>query len=131
MDDLAWTAEHGTPMNRMMTGAVGLPVCAAIRAFGAGRHAEAVAAIEPARDGAFRFGGSHAQRDVLTLTLIQAAIRSGQLSLARHYIAERTVHKPQSGWGWRLLARTHVEPSESGPTGSSATNGGRSNDVAE
>ena len=46
-------------------------------AFGRGRYAEAIAAIEPVRDIANRFGGSHAQRDLLTLTLIEAALRSG------------------------------------------------------
>jgi hypothetical protein len=62
------------------------------------------------RDVAGRFGGSHAQRDALTLTLIEAAIRGGHSALARHYIAERTVHKPATGWGWRLLARTGAAP---------------------
>ncbi len=105
MADLAWTAEHGVGINKMMTRDVGLPVCRGIQAFGHGRYADAISHLEPVRDTAWRFGGSHAQRDVLTLTLIEAAIRSGQAALARHYIAERTVHKPSSGWGWRLLAR--------------------------
>lgn len=74
------------------------------------RHAETIARLEAVRDIAGRFGGSHAQRDALTLTLIEAAIRSGRLALARHYTAERTVHKPASGWGWRLLARTNAVP---------------------
>jgi tetratricopeptide (TPR) repeat protein len=104
--DLEWTAEHGTATNRTMTREVGLPVARAVHAFGAARHADAISHLQPVRDIAHRFGGSHAQRDVLTLTLIEAAIRSGQPALARHYIAERTVHKPSSAWGWRLLART-------------------------
>jgi predicted Zn-dependent protease len=73
-------------------------------------YGEALGQIEAARDGAHRFGGSHAQLDVLTLTLIEAALRDGQLARARHYIAERTVHKPASGWGWRLLARAGSAP---------------------
>jgi len=103
--DLEWTAEHGAGTNRTMTREVGLPVARALHAFGTGRYAETIAHLQPVRDGAHRFGGSHAQRDALTLTLIEAAIRSGQPALARHYIAERTVHKPSSAWGWRLLAR--------------------------
>jgi tetratricopeptide (TPR) repeat protein len=103
---LEWTAQHGTGINRMMTADVGLPVCRAIRAFGHKRYAEAIDALARVRDIAARFGGSHAQRDALTLTLIEAAIRGGQPALARHFIAERTVHKPASGWGWRLLARS-------------------------
>jgi tetratricopeptide (TPR) repeat protein len=106
LEDLAWTVEHGTGVNAAMTRQVGLPLCRAIQAFGQGRYEDAASHIEAVRDGAHRFGGSHAQRDVLTLTLIEAARRSGQTALARHYIAERTVHKPASAWGWRLLART-------------------------
>ena len=42
----------------------------------------------------------------LTLTLIEtAAVRSGEAARARHYIAERTVHEPASGWSWRQLGR--------------------------
>ena len=105
MADLDWAVEHEAGINRMMTRQVGRPVCRALRAFGRGRYADAVAELEPVRDVAFRFGGSHAQRDVLTLTLIEAAIRSGQTALARHYIAERIVQKPASDWGFRLDAR--------------------------
>jgi tetratricopeptide (TPR) repeat protein len=107
--DLGWTIEHGAGVNRMMTHDVGLPVCNAIRAFGRGRYTDAIAELEPVRDIAARFGGSHAQRDVLTLTLIEAAIRGGQPALARHYIAERLVQKPASRWGFRLDARTQGE----------------------
>ena len=103
--DLEWMAEHGTGTNRTMTREVGLPVAHALHAFGAQRYADAIADLQRVRDIAHRFGGSHAQRDVLTLSLIEAALRSGQPALARHYIAERTVHKPSSAWGWRLLAR--------------------------
>jgi hypothetical protein len=106
LDNLQWTVEHGRGTNVAMTRDVGLPLCQAMQAFGQGQYAATIERLEAARDGAHRFGGSHAQRDVLTLTLIEAALRSGQSALARHYIAERTVHKPASRWGWRLLART-------------------------
>ena len=91
--------------NAAMTREVGLPLLEGFRAFGRGRHADAIAAIEPVRDIANRFGGSHAQRDLLTLTMIEAAIRSGDRTRARHYIAERLVHKPDSAWGPRLARR--------------------------
>jgi len=102
--DLDWTVEHGPPTNQGMTRDVGRAVCGAIRAFGRGKHGEAIAVLEPVRDIASRFGGSHAQRDVLTLTLIEAAIRDGQHALARHYIGERLVFKLTS-WGRRLEVR--------------------------
>jgi hypothetical protein len=76
-------------------------------AFAEGNYAAAIACALPVRDRAYTFGGSHAQRDVVTLTLIEAALRGGQHNLARHLIAERTVHKPASAWGWRLFDRAN------------------------
>ena len=63
----------------------------------------AIDAIEPVRDTAHRFGGSHAQRDLLTLTLIEAAIRAGDGARARHYTAERRMHKPAERMGRALV----------------------------
>jgi tetratricopeptide (TPR) repeat protein len=104
--DLEATA-HGTKgHNVMMSREVGLPLSRGFQAFAQGRYAEAIDALEPVRDTAHRFGGSHAQRDLMTLTLIEAALRARQVNLARHYLAERLVHKPASALGWRLLART-------------------------
>lgn len=97
----AW--EKGS--NGEMTRAVGLDLCEAAIAFGEERFEAAIAKLEAVRDIASRFGGSHAQRDVLTLTLIEAARRSGQHRLAAHYAHERIVHKPASAWGWRLVER--------------------------
>ena len=107
--DLEWAVEKGARANRMMAREVGLPVCRAIRAFGGGRYGETISHLQPVRDVAHRFGGSHAQRDLLALTIIEAAIRSGHSRLARHYVAERIVHKPASEWGRRLLARSAAD----------------------
>ena len=98
---LADAAKQGGT-NATMSRDVGLPLAQGIVAFGQGRYADAVDAIERVRDRAHRFGGSHAQRDLITLTLIEAALRDGQPALARHYIAERRVHKPDSAWAGDL-----------------------------
>jgi len=45
--------------------------------------------LRPIRSYAHRFGGSHAQRDVLDLTLIEAARRAGQKALAAALETER------------------------------------------
>jgi hypothetical protein len=102
------TARSGTGTNLEMTGRIGLPLCRGVLDFAEGRYQEAIDRIEPVRDVANRFGGSHAQRDVISLTLIEAALRAGELRLARHYIHERTVHKTAGAMGWRLLARAEV-----------------------
>ncbi len=91
--------------NSAMTAEAGLPLAQAMLAFAQGDYAATIEHGLPARDRAHVFGGSHAQRDVVTLTLIEAALRGGRLALARHLIAERTVYKPASAWGWRLSER--------------------------
>ena len=82
--------------NAAFTRDVGHPVTLAIKAFGEGSYAEAVRLIQPVRHIAHRFGGSHAQRDVIDLTLIEAAIRSGQKALASFLCAERLAARPAS-----------------------------------
>lgn len=111
LQDLEAAARGTGGDNVMMSRDIGLPLSRGFQAVAQGRYADAIAHIEPVRDTANRFGGSHAQRDLISLTLIEAAIRADQANLARHYLAERLVHKPASALGWRLLARTeHEEP---------------------
>jgi hypothetical protein len=75
--------------NALFTREVGQPLTRAFRAFGERRYAEAARIIRDVRENAHRFGGSHAQRDLLDLTLIEAALRSDQPALARALSAER------------------------------------------
>jgi hypothetical protein len=91
--------------NADMTRIVGQPVLEAALAYCDGRYDAAVEQLVAARDVASKSGGSHAQRDLLTLTLIDAATRAGMGTLARHYANERLVHKPESAWGKRLVQR--------------------------
>ena len=82
--------------NAMFTRDVGRPVALAIQAFGDGLYAETVRPLRSVRNIAHRAGGSHAQRDVFDLTLIEAAFRSGQHGLAKALSAERAAMKPTS-----------------------------------
>ncbi len=68
---------------------VGRAATQAVHAFGAGRYGDAVQLLRPLRSKAYRFGGSHAQRDVIDLTLIEAAERDGQALLADALKRER------------------------------------------
>ncbi len=91
--------------NVAMTIEVGLPVCEALLAFGEGRYADTVAALHPIRRNVHRFGGSNAQRDSVARTLLEAAIRSGNRSLADALISERLALKDASPYNRRQLAR--------------------------
>jgi tetratricopeptide (TPR) repeat protein len=98
-------AAAGSDANAAMTREVGVPLVEGVAAFARGRYRDAAAMLQAMRDGAHRFGGSHAQRDVITLTLVEAALRDGDRVRARHHIAERRVHRRVSGLGERLWAR--------------------------
>ncbi|HUP98436.1 MAG TPA: tetratricopeptide repeat protein [Usitatibacter sp.] len=111
LDSAAWEKRS----NGDMTRSVGLDLVEGIFAFGEGRHVRAMEKLAAARDIAARFGGSHAQRDVITLTLIEAARRAGEPRVAEHYAAERLIHKPASSWGARILARIEEKPREKMP----------------
>ena len=91
--------------NGYMTRAVGLPLAEAFAAFDAGRYAETVEKIGAVRGIAQRFGGSHAQRDILSLTMLHAALRAGMKPVAEALAAERLAHKPESPWARALSQR--------------------------
>jgi tetratricopeptide (TPR) repeat protein len=96
---------EGKGSNAMMTEAVGLPVCQALDAFGRADYATTIEQLAAVRQRASLFGGSHAQRDVLALTLIEAALRGRQFGLARALANERLALKPMSPQNHRLRAR--------------------------
>lgn len=82
--------------NAAFTRDVGHPVTLAIKAFGEGRYGETVRLLGPVRAIAHRFGGSHAQRDVIELTLIEAALRDGDDALAVRLAVARNHARPAS-----------------------------------
>ncbi|TPK56219.1 tetratricopeptide repeat protein [Mesorhizobium sp. B2-4-19] len=104
-------AMRGNGDNAAFTRDVGHPLTLAIKAFGEGNYSEAVHLIRPIRAIANRFGGSHAQRDVIDLTLIEAALRAGDRALAGALTAERSMARPDSPLSV-LLARRAADLSE-------------------
>jgi hypothetical protein len=89
-------AARGTGTNGMMTREVGLPACLGFAAFGRGDYTGAIRHLLPLRAVAQRFGGSHAQRDIFSWTLVEAALRAGEPRMADALIAERIAAKPES-----------------------------------
>jgi tetratricopeptide (TPR) repeat protein len=104
---MARTAQGDTD-NAMMTRQVGLPVAQALSAMGQQKPQRAVELLSAVRPVAARAGGSHAQRDLLSQTLIVAAERSGNRSMARALLNERLALKPHSmlsrAWMNRVVA---------------------------
>ena len=87
-------AETTTGANREMARHIGVPLMRGLLAFAEGRHAQAIAHIYPVRTNAQRFGGSHAQRDLLTQTLLAAASSAPDAAVGRALLNERCLAKP-------------------------------------
>ncbi|WP_018657506.1 tetratricopeptide repeat protein [Actinomadura flavalba] len=86
--------------NQAMTADVGLPVCRAFIAYGRRDFAAAVAHLAPIRHRVNDFGGSHAQRDAVQKTLLEAALHAGDHDLARTLVSERLHVRPCSPFNW-------------------------------
>jgi hypothetical protein len=105
-------AAQGSGTNAMMAREVGLPVARALQALGAGLHAEAAATLASVHPVANRFGGSHAQRDVIHLTALEAAIRAGDRGFARALASQRLAQKPHSPFNRSAFARATALPAQ-------------------
>jgi hypothetical protein len=102
VDRLAAYVSCGVPSSNVrMTADIGLPACRSVIAYAEDRHTDVVDQLMPIRTTLARFGGSHAQRDVLQRTLVVSAIRSGQFDLARSLVNERLSARETSVWSWR------------------------------
>ena len=73
---------------------VGMPLMRGLLAYARGEMDVACEAIYPVRALSQRFGGSHAQRDLIDLTLLAAAVRGQRHDLGRALINERCLAKP-------------------------------------
>ncbi|PSJ29012.1 tetratricopeptide repeat-containing protein [Streptosporangium nondiastaticum] len=102
------TTGAGTPpglSNVGMTAEIGVPVSRALIAYGQQRYDEAVDLLLPLRHRLHTFGGSHAQRDALQKTLVEAALHAGRLDLARTLLSERVSLRPQCPYDREARAR--------------------------
>ncbi|MEX2649029.1 MAG: tetratricopeptide repeat protein [Alphaproteobacteria bacterium] len=101
------SAEEGNT-NGTMAREVGLPIVRAIEASGRAKYAEVIELLMPVRYRAHIFGGSHAQRDIVHRTLIEAALRAPDRALAKALTNERTAQKPHCPFAWQLHKRAHA-----------------------
>jgi len=92
--------------NWEMTRQIGLPVCRALLHHANGEFRQTALTLEPVLDQLFTFGGSHAQRDVVHRTYIDALVRDGQISAAQTCLQARLSDRPSSVWAKNRLAST-------------------------
>ncbi len=87
-----------------MTASIGLPVCQSLVQFGRGEYRSVIADLLPIRTRVHRFGGSHAQRDAVERTLLEAAMRAGRLELASALVSERLSVRECNSYAWSKRA---------------------------
>ncbi|QIM50754.1 tetratricopeptide repeat protein [Hydrogenophaga crocea] len=97
-------------------GETGADLVSGFAAFWRGRFGDAIESLWRARSISNRFGGSHAQRDVIDLTLMEAALRSGKRSVAEALVRERLAQRPHSGMNQQLLRRVLAPLRDTGAT---------------
>jgi len=101
-------AELSKGDNRQMAREVGVPLMRGLLAFAREDFDVAVDMLYPVRALAQRFGGSHAQRDLVDQTLLAAAANGSQLALGRALLNERRVGKPPTPLTLHWARRLHV-----------------------
>ena len=82
---------------------VGIPVVEGFTAFHRGEYGAAVERLLPAMYDLWQIGGSYAQRDVVTWTLTEAALRVGKRDIALALAHERLGQRPRSVPNRRFL----------------------------
>lgn len=87
---------------------VTLPLIEGFAAFWRGDHEAAVSRLHGVRHIANCFGGSHAQRDIIDLTLTEAALRGGMTDLGEALAHERLALKPHSPVNQHFLMRARA-----------------------
>jgi tetratricopeptide (TPR) repeat protein len=91
---VATHAERSGGSNRSIARDVGAPLMRGMLSFAHRRYDEAIETLYPVRALASRFGGSHAQRDLIDQTLLAAAARAVDKSAGRALLNERRLAKP-------------------------------------
>lgn len=83
---------------------VGLPLAQAVADYCTGAYIKAQKTLLELRGRIIEIGGSHAQRDIFELMIIEASIKSGDIETARHMLENRTKLNPNNGLNWKKLA---------------------------
>jgi hypothetical protein len=103
----------------VMSSTVGLPVCRGLVAFGDGDYGAVLDALWPVRTRLHEFGGSHAQRDAVERTLLEAAIRAKRFDVARALVQERLGVRESSSYTWSKRAEV-LDAAGDGPGAAAA-----------
>lgn len=91
-------AESQGDDNARVTDALGLPLARALVAHRARDYDYVVETLLPIRYHLHKLGGSHAQRDLFNMVLIDSALKSNRINVAKMLISERMGRLPANLW---------------------------------
>ncbi|MCR9256443.1 MAG: tetratricopeptide repeat protein [Alphaproteobacteria bacterium] len=89
---------RGQSWNADLMAEIGAPLARAIADHRAGRAGEAVDKLLAIRPRLYEIGGSHAQRDLFDLVLIDAAMQAERWPLTRALLWQRQAARPRNAW---------------------------------
>lgn len=90
-----FATDHQTTASRWVQPLL-LPVCEAIRDFYLGEYQKAADRLKPLRYQLQPLGGSHAQRDIFAIYLLDAVTKAGDIAWQKSLLIERLARHPQS-----------------------------------
>lgn len=99
--------ENAWGTNRRVGSTVGVALLEAFDSFAFGEFERSTSLLFSLRPRAHALGGSHAQRDVIDLTLLAAASAAGDAPLVRALVSERDSRKPTASTSTKLLVHAN------------------------
>jgi len=91
--------------NAAVSAEVGVALADAMVAYKKGDFGRVVDMLHPVRYEVRTVGGSHAQRDLFAMMLIDAALKAGRLDTARALAAERLGRQPANLWSQQMFEK--------------------------
>ena len=107
---IAACAAAGAGTTAAIAAETGRALCEGLVAYRAGDWTTTVERLAPLRGRLARIGGSHAQRDLFTQILVDAAARAGRLPLACAILSECAAARPGNRWYRDRLAELAPGP---------------------
>lgn len=101
--------ENSGDDNARSTETLGLPLAEALVAYREGDYDFVVDTMLPIRYELHRIGGSHAQRDLFSMVLIDATLKSGRTNVAKMLTSERLGRLPQNAWSLAKASAAGIE----------------------
>ena len=84
--------------NALVSAEIGIPLIEGVRAYRDKKYQRAIKWFMPIRYHVQRMGGSHAQRDLFAMLLLDSALKADHIPLAKSLAAERMGRLSKSSW---------------------------------